>query len=484
MTMRLVGRAALVAAAATVACTPVPVPDPQLVAQWLRTSLSFVRAERLGPPVAARIAAYGGIALHEGYASDVRSGLASLAGRVNGLDSVPRVPDGARVDGAIVAAEAARVVLDSMFRDGFASTRRAIDSLSRAQVAARAALGVRDAERDRSVEHGARLGAAILAWAETDGFFATRGRSWVPPSGRDKWVNTATTDQYVPQMLSAASDVVMTGNSGIQLELERASEKWVFTNRPKEAKPTTLPTFDPIRPTAPYWGELRPIVLADADACQAPPPPAYSERPGSPFWLMGKEFYDSVKALTPEKRAIAFFWTDNPVATGTPGFHWVSVVNQMVARRGLSAPAAAELNALVSIAIHDAFIASWKEKYRSLVVRPVTYVRRVFDPKYQTEFATPPFPEYPSGHSVLSGSAARVLIGILGDTIPFTDSTQVDIGLEPRSYTSFTQARNEVAVSRVYGGIHYLPAVTLGVAQGDCVGNRVLERLWGSRPGR
>lgn len=479
------GRALLLAGTVgALSCTPAPVPDPQLVAQWLRTSLSFVRSERLGPPVAARIAAYGGIALHEGYASDVRSGLASMAGKLNALDSLPRVPNGERVDGAIVAAEAARVVLDSMFRDGFASTRRTIDSLARAQVAARVALGVGEAERDRSVAHGASLGAAILAWAASDGFFATRGRPWPAPTSRDKWVNTATTDQYVPQMLSASSDVVMTGNSGIRMELERASEKWVFTNRPKEARPTTLPTFDPVRPTEPYWGELRPIVLADADACPAPPPPAYSERPGSAFWQMGKEFYDSVRAVTPEKRAIAFFWTDNPVATGTPGFHWVSVVNQMVARRGLSAPAAAELNALVSIAIHDAFIASWKEKYRSLVVRPVTYIRRVFDPKYQTEFATPPFPEYPSGHSVLSGSAARVLIGILGDTIPFTDSTQVDIGLDPRSYQSFTQARNEVAVSRVYGGIHYVPAVNFGVAQGDCVGSRVLDRLWGGRPGR
>src|SRR5881409_2679433 len=90
-------------------------PDPQLVAQWLRTSLAFVRSERLGPPVAARISAYASIALYEGYASDKRSKLRSLAGQVNDLATLPTPPDGRSVDGATVAAEAERVVLDSLF---------------------------------------------------------------------------------------------------------------------------------------------------------------------------------------------------------------------------------------------------------------------------------------------------------------------------------------------------------------------------------
>jgi len=475
-TRRALSAAALCLVSGLSACEDAS-PDPQLVAQWMRTSLAFVRSERIGPPIAARISAYGSLALYEGFASDPRSPLRSLAGQLNGLASLPQPPDGGPVDGATVAAEAERIVLDSLFRDGFASTRRTIDSLAAAQDAARQAAGVHGVRHDRSVAHGRALGSALLAWAATDSFFATRGRPWEAPKSREQWANTATTDQYIPQMLSGESDVVVTKNPGAALDLERVSEKWVFTNRPKAAGATTLPAFNPMKPTEPYWGRLRTFVIRDGDECAPPPALPYSEQPGSEFWKMAKEFYDTVSALTAEKRQIALFWADNPVATGTPGFHWISVVNQMVARRHLSADAAAELYTLTSLAIADAFIGCWKEKYRSLVVRPVAYAQRVFDPKFTTLFATPPFPEYPSGHSTLSGAAAFILVRALGDTIPFVDSTQVDIGQPPRPFASFTAARDEVAISRVYGGIHYMRAVKLGLDQGECIGTRVMERL-------
>jgi hypothetical protein len=457
-----------------------PPPDAQLVAQWLRSSLAFVRSERLGPPVAARISAYGSLALYEGYAADSRSRLRSVAGQLNGRDRrafLSSAADGP-VDGAIVAAAAQQTVLDSLFREGFASTRRTIDSLARAQISAREEVGVDQTVRDRSMKYGRSLGAAILAYAASDGFLATRGRPWTPPVGRGLWVNTATTDQYVAQLLSAESDVVLTGNPASALDLERATERWMFANRPKALGPaTTLPSFNPVRPTEPYWGTLRTFVLRDGDECAPTPPPAYSEATGSAFWRMGKEVYDSVRALTPAKREIALFWADNPVATGTPAFHWISVVNQMIARRQLSADESAELYALTSLAIADAFVGCWREKYRSLVVRPVTYVQRALDPKFTTLLATPPFPEYPSGHSTQSAAAAEVLKALLGDTLAFVDSSQVDIGFAARPFRSFTEARNEVATSRVYAGIHYVPAVVEGITQGECIGRRVLDRL-------
>jgi hypothetical protein len=472
-------RAFVLVAALLAGCAQRPAPaDPQLVAQWLRTSLAFVRSERLGPPVAARISAYGAIALYEGLAADPGSRLRSLAGQVNGLERLPAPPAGRPVDGAVAAASAERVVLDSLFRDGFASTRRTIDSLAAAQVAARRTQGVDDELRERSERHGEALGHAILAWAATDGFFATRGRPWAPPTQLGQWVNTVTTDQYVPQGLSGESDVVLANDPGTALDPSRASERQLFVNRPKAANPrTTLPTFNPVRPTEPYWGTLRTFVLRDGDECPAGTPPAYSEEKGSPFWTMARELYDSASVVTAEKREVALFWSDNPVATGTPGFHWVSVVNQMIPRRGLDAEQAAELYALTTMAIHDAFVGCWKEKFRSLVVRPVAYVQKAIDPHFAPLFATPPFPEYPSGHSTLSAAASRVLIATLGDTIAFDDSTQVDIGRAPRHFRSFSAARDEVAISRVYGGIHYMPAVMDGVRQGECIGAKVVARL-------
>ncbi len=471
-----VARVVAVAALSVVGCARQPAdPDPQLVAQWMRSSLSFVRSERLGPPVASRVSAYAAIALFEGYASDARSGLRSLGGQLNGLAAMEG--PGGEVDGASVAAEAERVVLDSLFRDGFASTRRAVDSLAKAQVAARKVAGVSDETSARSVQHGARLGAALLAWAATDGFFATRALSWTPPKARGQWINTVTADQLVPIQLSGETDIVSPANAGLSMDLERAGERFVFTNRPKNAAGTTLPTFNPVRPTEPYWGTLRTFAIRDGDECRPPEPPAYSEAPGSAFRQMAQVFADSMAALTPEKKQTALFWADNPVATGTPGFHWISVSNQMVDRRKLSAAAAVELYALTSMAIADAFIGCWQEKYRSLVVRPVTWMQRVVDPDFSTVIPTPPFPEYPSGHSVQSAAAVQVLKRLVGDTVAFSDSTQVDVGQPPRAFANFSAALADVAVSRIYAGVHYVPAVVDGMTQGVCIGDRVLERV-------
>ena len=461
-----------------VSCAPPPPPsDPQTVTQWMRTSLAFVRSERLGPPVASRISAYSALALYEGYASDERSSLRSLTGQLNGMPALPSLAPGTAIDGPIAAAEAERVVADSLFRDGLPSTRRSIDSLARAQMEARAAAGVGTATYSRSLARGREVGQAILAWAATDSFFATRGRPYTPPSDRSSWSNTANVSQYVPQNISGESDLVQLNNPNVHEDVESATSRGTFANRPKREGSTTLPSFNPTKPTEPYWGRLRTFAVTDHDACDPPPPPPYSERVGSPFWTMGRAFYDTVRALTPVKRDIALFWADNPVATGTPGFHWISILNQLITRRNLTADRAVEAYALTAIAIADAFIGCWQEKYRSNVVRPVTYVQRVFDKSWQTVIPTPPFPEYTSGHSVQSAAAVEVLVALLGDTTAFIDSTQVDIGQPARPYPSLRAALDEVAVSRVYAGVHYVPAVTLGLTQGRCVGRTVLRRL-------
>jgi hypothetical protein len=452
-----------------------PPTDAAFVTQWMRTQLAIVRAERVNPPLATRIAAYGAIALYEGLAASPTSRLRSLGGQLNGLASLPTATS--PIDGASVAIAAERAVMASLLEKGFASTRRAVDTLATAQLAARVTAGVPQSVSDSSVALGERIGAALLAWAAADSFAATRGRPYTLPSGRGVWVNTVTNDQHLPAAMSGESDIARSGNAGNALDYERAATRELFMNRPKARGPSTLAALDPSKPTEPYWGHLRPFALDSATACPIPPPPAYSEEKDSPFWRMARAMYDSTLVLDDAKRATALFWADNAGMTGTPAFHWMSVMSQMVERRALDADAAAEMLALTTIAIADAFIATWAEKYRSLVVRPVTYVQRVFDPAFTTVVITPPFPEYPSGHSTQSGAATRVLIRLLGDTIGFVDSTQVDIGYAPRSFASFTAARDEVAISRLYGGIHFLPAITDGTSMGNCVGDVALRRL-------
>jgi membrane-associated phospholipid phosphatase len=134
--------------------------------------------------------------------------------------------------------------------------------------------------------------------------------------------------------------------------------------------------------------------------------------------------------------------------------------------------------ALTSMAMADAFISSWNEKYRSNVVRPVTVIREHIDPAWETVVVTPPFPEYTSGHSVVSGAAAAVLEALLGE-VSFRDSTHLAVGLDPRPFESLWAAAEEAAVSRLYGGIHYPMAIDHGLSQGRCLGELVLDRYRG-----
>ena len=95
------------------------------------------------------------------------------------------------------------------------------------------------------------------------------------------------------------------------------------------------------------------------------------------------------------------------------------------------------------------------------------------DPKWEPLLNTPPFPEYPSGHSTQSGAAAEVLTDFFGEDFAFEDATHLDDGLEPRRFPSFWAAAQEAGMSRLYGGIHFRSAIDRGLEQGRCIGRHV-----------
>ena len=117
----------------------------------------------------------------------------------------------------------------------------------------------------------------------------------------------------------------------------------------------------------------------------------------------------------------------------------------------------------------DALIGCWDAKFQYDLVRPVTYIRRTMDPKWEPLLITPPFPEYPSGHSTQSGAAAAVLTKLFGENFAFEDSTRKGDGLKPRAFPSFWAAADEAGISRMYGGIHFRAAIERGLEQGRCI---------------
>ena len=239
----------------------------------------------------------------------------------------------------------------------------------------------------------------------------------------------------------------------------------------------------------PHWDTVRPFFLDSASQFAPPPPAPFDLDSGSSFHTQTMDVYHTVNNITEEEEEIANFWDCNPFAvkfTGhmaiglkkiTPGGHWIGIAGIAAEEAGISFKKTVQVHTLLALTLHDAFISCWDEKYRSDRIRPETVINRYIDQQWKPILQTPPFPEYTSGHSVVSASAAVVLTAILGDNFAFDDDTEVLFGLPVRSYTSFYRAAEEAAISRLYGGIHFRDAIEDGVAEGKAVGYHILSTL-------
>ncbi|MEO5567176.1 MAG: vanadium-dependent haloperoxidase [Gemmatimonadaceae bacterium] len=424
-----------------------------MVSEWVRTIYGAVRAERLSPPVASRVMVYSSAALYEGFAA-VDPGLVSTAGVLNGLGPLPRADRPREHDGPLTALAAERVVMDSLFREGLPTTRAAMARLADSLGAARVALGISDEVEKRSEDLGRRIGLAIVAWSHGDGFDSTRGRMFQVPRGLAHWVNDAPATVYATQNISGANQFVALKNPANVLQSGNSSDRGLILSRPKKPG-AVLPAVNMAGMSEPYWGNHRPFLLTRWNECQAPDPPPYGADSSSVMYRQADEVRKYRAALTPDQRTIAYYWADNAGESGTPVGHWLSIANQMASAKGLSAEDAARLMLVTSVAQADAFIAIWGYKYQRTLIRPRTYIRRVLDPAWEPLLPTPPFPEYPSGHSGISAAAAEVLTAVFGDGVAFHDSTGLTIGSAIRKFDSFREAAHEAGMSRLYGGIHF-----------------------------
>ena len=244
----------------------------------------------------------------------------------------------------------------------------------------------------------------------------------------------------------------------------------------------------------PHWNKIRPFYLDSASQFKPVPPPPFSMEKESDFYKELVEVYDISNKITEngddsEEVQIAQFWDCNPyvsVTRGhlmfatkkiTPGAHWIGITKIASRKTNSNFDDTVFAYTKTSIAIVDAFISCWDEKYRSNLIRPETLINAHIDDSWQPILQTPPFPEYTSGHSVVSGAAGIVLTDIFGDDFAFEDDTEVPYGLPIRNFASFNKAADEAAISRMYGGIHYRAAVEVGVDQGRKVGNLILEKV-------
>lgn len=408
--------------------------DHRVATAWFALLEDLIRqAPGFSPPVAARAIGYTAVTLYEAIAPGMVHGR-TLAGRLNALEWTPPIEEGAAYHWPLVANSALASILRRLFAHGGASVRESIDLLEKS-IRTRYEAGVAPEVLRRSIRRGRDVAAVIFEWSKHDGghegYFYNFSHTYRPPEGDGLWVPTP------PRYLRALQ---------------------------------------------PYWGMNRPLALPSADACALPPPPPYSTDPSSQLYQEAWEVYDTVTNLTPWQRETALYWADDPVLTATPPGHSLAIATQILREENASLARAADVYLRLGVAIADAFIVCWRDKYRYNYLRPITYIRNVIDPNWNATavtdpLITPPFPEYPSGHATEAGAMATVLAALFGEQYRFTDTSMERLGFAPRTYASFWEAAEEAALSRLYGGIHFRSGNEQGLVQGRCVGEWVLERL-------
>ena len=409
------------------------VQDPEFFQDAMQNLTDIVVYDIFSPPVASRVYLYPTIAAYEVMALKFPKKYNSLVGQIKELNSIP-LPSDQNINHHLASLYAfntvGRALIFSedkinLFQETFNSK---LEELNVPRKVVKA-----------SKNYGAEVAASILEWASKDMYNQTR-----------------TYPKYT---------------------IKEEDQFW---------KPTPPDYMDGIEP---HWKEIRTMVIDSSNQFSPKEPLPFDMNEGSPFQKQLMEVFEVTNKLSEEQINIAKFWDCNPYVTHhrghamfatkkiTPGGHWIGIT--AIATRQSKSTFDETINAYanVSIALFDGFISCWDEKWDTLIVRPETLINQYYDEEWLPLLQTPPFPEYTSGHSVISRAAAVTLTDLFGDDFAFTDTTELLYGLPARKYTSFIHASEEAAISRLYGGIHYMMAIEEGVKQGDAVGSFVVDNL-------
>jgi hypothetical protein len=393
--------------------------------------VDIVMEDLFTPPVASRVYVYPNIAAYEVLASG-HPEMQSLSGQIKHLPELKC--DNSNINFSVSAQFAFITVARKLV-----FSERLIDEFEAEEKKSWSAILHDDALLQSSIDYGKKAGMQIIEWMM-----------------KDNYVTVKTLQRY---------------------ELKDGIDKW---------RPTAPEYTNAIEPN---WSLMRPLIMDSSSQIRPLPPVPYSEKKNSEFYKRAYDVYKTHIDLDTLKRTIASFWDCNPnisfsdghitvfVHKISPGGHWIKITGQACRNLNFDELKTAEAYTLVTAGLYDGFISCWSAKYELNTIRPETYIQRLIDPQFQPYIQTPPFPEYPSGHSMISAIAATILSHIIPQPYAFTDSSEIYINLPPRSFNSFREAAREASLSRFYGGIHFMPALDNGALQGEAVANLVLKKL-------
>ena len=302
---------------------------------------------------------------------------------------------------------------------------------------------------------------------------------------KSKWISKKQVNQNLNFAKSAAIQILSIASND---NYNRLSTLTRYSPKNKEGHwYPTPPAY--MAAVEPEWRTISPFFIQDLSFYKPKSPARFSMEPGSSFHDQLQEVYQITSNLDEESKLIANFWDCNPfmvqysghMAIGikkiSPGGHWVGITGIASQKAKLDWQKTLSIHSLVSMGLHDAFISCWEEKYDSDRIRPESAINKYLDENWKPLLQTPPFPEYTSGHSVVSSMSAVLLTHYFGENFDFIDTSEVYFGLPERHFSSFHQAAEEAAISRLYGGIHFRDAIEEGSKQGKSIALYILTRI-------
>ena len=407
--------------------------NPEFLHRSVKQITDIIVHDIFSPPVASRIYTYMSVAGYEAALHEDTK-YVSLAGQLNGLEAFPQPDAGLEYCYTLASVQAMLKVGRSLV---FSEDK--LDNFYNTIMQEFKDTGMPPDVFERSVEFGTKIADHVMAWSSKDNY-----------------------------------------------KQSRSFPKYSILDDPATWKPTPPAYMDAVEP---HWNKIRPFAIDSAGQFKPQKPTEFSIDKNSQFYKEALQVHDVGVNLTEEQRQIASFWDCNPFVMNvkghvmfatkkiSPGGHWMNITHVICVMRKADAAQSAEAYARVAVSLVDGFISCWDEKYRSKLIRPETYINQYINENWVPLLQTPPFPEYTSGHSVISSSAATALTNLFGENVAFTDSTEVEFGLSVRNFNSFEQASQEAAVSRMYGGIHYKPACDNGMVQGKAIGNYIVQKV-------
>lgn len=409
--------------------------DPILFSNTVHELNQVVMGNNFPPIVASRNYLYASVAAYEVIAAGYPNEYTSLAGQINGLKTVPKVPAGKSIDFEFASLLAYCKLGEAVtFPEG--SMQEYVDSIKTMAKDH----GMPTDMFNNSVAFADTVSSAIMAWSKKDNYAQTRSATKYTVMDIDgRWIPT-------PPAYASAME--------------------------------------------PHWAEIRTVVMDSAKQFPAPPPFKYDMKDStSDYCKEVMKIKVAIENLTDEQKHMADFWDDNPfklnvsghVMYGTKKFsppgHWESIVGIAAKKANADWATTVYAYAKTSIALFDAFIQCWDAKFTYNTSRPETVINKTIDMEWRPYLQTPPFPEYTCGHSTCSSAAAEALTSVFGDNFAYTDTTELEFGIKSRSYTSFRHAADENNWARFYGGIHFHHSCIISTELGRKVGDLVVTRL-------